>query len=429
MTKAKVLIVFVLIFLCLDIAAQNDAILFARQTTKENRAKEYSSLISSINSNLLHPLTDSTEEDWQDAFNSMELINYRSLFTDTKIQSAFDSLEKRSIGFQRALVELIYSNYTSEFKSGITGLFLKTINAKVFAMCAEYLLRADKTSQNVYKIAGTAWEMNKEYFEKDISASNIFVQLLWQIINLNDKETNEVKLKLPLLLNSNFLKGNTVLYSFQRKNRNYPGLVIVRGSNGNFIKNDKEDFFSVTQLARSTNNLPGYLTNGNTPQGIFRMNGFAVSKIGAIGPTENIQLMMPFETSPSFFLKDSTLKDSAWVPELYQRLLPKDLLNYFSLLQTYFASLIGRTEIIAHGTTVNPEYYKKQPYYPLTPTQGCLCTKEIWSTVDGKRIESDQQKLVDAVKKAGGASGYCVVIEIDDQQKPVSIKDILSFLK
>jgi len=68
-------------------------------------------------------------------------------------------------------------------------------------------------------------------------------------------------------------------------------------------------------------------------------------------------------------------------------------------------------------------------YYPLTPTQGCLCTEEIWSAVDGKRIESDQQRLVDAVKKAGGANGYCIVIEIDDQQKPVSIKDILPFLK
>jgi hypothetical protein len=36
---------------------------------------------------------------------------------------------------------------------------------------------------------------------------------------------------------------------------------------------------------------------------------------------------------------------------------------------------------------------------------------------------------VDAVKSAGGANGYCVVIEIDDQQKPVSLKDILPFLK
>ena len=90
--------------------------------------------------------------------------------------------------------------------------------------------------------------------------------------------------------------------------------------------------------------------------------------------------------------------------------------------------MAGRTEIIAHGTTVNPEYYTNQPYYPLTPTQGCLATKETWSTLDGKRIESDQQKLVNAVKVAGGADGYCIVIEIDDQQKPVGIEEILPYL-
>ena len=44
-------------------------------------------------------------------------------------------------------------------------------------------------------------------------------------------------------------------------------------------------------------------------------------------------------------------------------------------------------------------------------------------------MESDQQKLVNAIKKAGGADGYCVVIEIDDQQEPVSIKEILRYLK
>jgi hypothetical protein len=48
--------------------------------------------------------------------------------------------------------------------------------------------------------------------------------------------------------------------------------------------------------------------------------------------------------------------------------------------------------------------------------------------VDGRRIKSDQQKLVNAVKAAGGANGYVVVIEIDDKQKAVSLADILPYL-
>ena len=110
-------------------------------------------------------------------------------------------------------------------------------------------------------------------------------------------------------------------------------------------------------------------------------------------------------------------------------MLPDSWKEYYPIYESYYAGLAGRTEIIAHGTTVNPEYYKAQPYYPLTPTEGCLCTKEIWSKVDGKRMQSDQQKLVNALMAAGGANGYCVVIEIDDRQKPVSLNDILAYLK
>ena len=158
------------------------------------------------------------------------------------------------------------------------------------------------------------------------------------------------------------------------------------------------------------------------------MDGFEVSKSTFIGPTENIQLTMPNETSIAHFIKDSTTTDTLFTYPLYANLLPESLKNYQPLYESFQAGMAGRTEIIAHGTTVNTEYYKKQSYYPLTPTLGCLCTKEIWSTVDGSRLESDQQKLVDAVKKAGGADGYYIVIEIDDLQKPVSLTEILPYL-
>ena len=88
-------------------------------------------------------------------------------------------------------------------------------------------------------------------------------------------------------------------------------------------------------------------------------------------------------------------------------------------------AIAGRTEIIAHGTTIDPNYYAGKPYYPLTPTEGCLCTKEIWN---GKRIESDQEKLVNGLLQAGGANGYCVVIEIDDKNEPVMLKDLMPYL-
>jgi hypothetical protein len=215
------------------------------------------------------------------------------------------------------------------------------------------------------------------------------------------------------------------MYSIQRKNRNYPGIVLVRNANGDFIKDSSGRVFNIPQLARSITNLPGYISNGNTPQGIFFMYGFGVSMSSFIGPSANVQLAMPFETSIKKFLGDSSIVDSVWNIDYYNKLIPRELRHYLPLYYSYYSGQAGRTEIIAHGTTVDPNFYLNQPYYPLTPSQGCLCTKEIWN---GKRIESDQQKLVNALLQAGGANGYCIVIELDDKQAPVCINDLLPHL-
>jgi hypothetical protein len=111
--------------------------------------------------------------------------------------------------------------------------------------------------------------------------------------------------------------------------------------------------------------------------------------------------------------------------DYYQKLIPEKLKDFLPLYNSYYSGLAGRSEIIAHGTTIDPKFYSGKPYYPLTPTEGCLCTKEIWN---GKRLESDQQKLVNGLLKAGGANGYCVVIELDDKNAPVTMKDVLPYL-
>jgi hypothetical protein len=240
--------------------------------------------------------------------------------------------------------------------------------------------------------------------------------------DINPQPVHEV---LKEVLNKSFLPHQIVMYSFQRKNRDYPGMVLIRNAEGNFVKDSSGNIFHLPQLARSISNLPGYFQNGNTPQGIFKMYGFAVSMSNFIGPTANVQMGMPVELTIQKFFDDSTILDSAWTMDWYQKLIPKKLRNYLPLYGSYYAGLAGRSEIIAHGTTIDPNFYSGKPYYPLTPTQGCLCTKEIW---DGKRLESDQQKLVNGLLKAGGANGYCVVIEIDDKHAPVTIKDLLPYL-
>lgn len=417
MIKTFFICIAVNLFLCSTLTAQTDSVPRAFYTTKENRVTEYRNLVSnSINKNLLLDLSDATEENWEEAFYAMELINYRSPRVDKRIRSAFASLEKRSIGFQRAYLELIYTNYPKDFVPQVAAFMQQTQSPKLLAMCGEYLLMNNKRAAYAAMLIKRMAQISKTM--EPGAEIPFFSVLQYKILPGSGKRppVND-------LTNNTFLPNEIVLFSFQRKNRNYPGLAMVRGKNGVFIKDERGNYFAVPQLARSITNMPGYLTNGNTPQGIFKMTGFDVSKGTAIGPTTNVQMVLPYERSTD--VSDSVTK---LLGDNYKNMVPYSWKQYNPFFEAWYAGKAGRTEIIAHGTTVNPQYYKKKPYYPLTPTQGCLTTKEIWSGIDGKRMVSDQQKLFNALKSAGGADGYCVVIEIDDQQKPVSLPDILPYL-
>ncbi len=402
--------------------AQTPPPIYFKGAIREKRNTLYRNIVqNTITKNLSLPLTAETEENWVDAFGGMELLLYKSPWADGRILLAVDSIEKRSTWFQRAVLELVYTNYPDRFSKQVTSLLNNCLDAKVFAMSAEYLLLNNKTP-----LTGINLENKKQQFGKNDKEKAIMNQLLFRIQNLSNQGNSNA---ITAITSQGFLQNNNVLFSFQRKNRNYPGLAMIRDSAGNFIKDENGIVFSVPQLARSISNLPGYLTNGNTPQGIFRMHGFDSSKTTFIGPTTNIQLTMPFETSLQHFFNDSTITDSVWTEDWYKKILPSNFTDYRPLYESFYAGKAGRTEIIAHGTTVDPDYYTGKSYYPQTPTMGCLCTKEIWSDVDGKRLVSDQQKLVTALKRVGGANGYCVVIEINDEQKPVNLPEILSLLK
>lgn len=404
------------------IFAQYDAPLYTSYTTIAERIKLHNRLINhSIIQNLSIPLNDSTEENWEEAFDAIEVLLYKSPLVDAKIHTAFEEVETRSIDFQKALLQLAYNNYAAVFIPQVKKLLTDTDDPKVFALCAEYLLRQKTDTLLINSIS--------KLIQTKFGDQGIINPILYMLqVHISEQKTNGTFLSKKLLaelFSSKFLPGQTIAYSIQRKNRDYPGLMIVRRYDGKFITDSNGIIFNIPQLARSTTNLPFYLRGGNTPQGIFLMHGFGVSMSSFIGPTANIQLSMPVEENIKAFMRDSSITDTTWNIDYYKKLLPADLQNYLPLYYSYYAGLSGRTEIIVHGTTIDPAIYTNQPYYPLTPSQGCLCTKEIWN---GKRLESDQQKLVNALLKAGGANGYCVVIELDDKQSAVTLKDILPFL-
>jgi hypothetical protein len=186
------------------------------------------------------------------------------------------------------------------------------------------------------------------------------------------------------------------------------------------------------QLARSASGLPYFIADGNTPQGIYSIQGTAVTYNKLIGPTPNLQLVLPYEKkwATYFHLGDSLVLnpgvDMLWS---YLQLVPPSWRVNPSVTEAFYAGKIGRNSIIAHGTTIDPEYFKNKPYYPLTPTMGCLCAKEIWNVSNGRLLESDQFNLVNAFNATPGNKGYLYVIDIDDQRKAVTRGEVERWVK
>lgn len=402
--------------------AQTGSSTFTPFAKAENRVRFYKNVVNNtIGKKLSKPLSTQTAEDWGNAFAAIELLNYQQPWIRNSFQTGADSLLRMDADFQRSWLELVYSRAERGFEQPVRRLMEQTPEISIMAFCCEYLLQQDASTNN--KKALYDWVNRQSTRFSTFSEAAIFHALMNRLQETTATPTRKM---LAAFTPPDYLPKQVLVMSCQRKNRNYPGLVLIRDTAGHWLKDSTGKLFTLPQLARSLGNMPGYLRNGNTPQGLFRMKGMANSKSFFIGPSPNIQLMMPVESSVQHFLQDSTILDSIFTRNLYAQLLPEKLRKDESLYESYDAGAAGRTEIIAHGTAVDPKFYVGQPFYPFTPTAGCLATIEWWND-EGYRRYSDQQVLADAIIKAGGANGYLLLLELDDREAPVTEKDLLEY--
>lgn len=418
----KIFFIFcILIFLSdgLFAQSQNNKPVVSNFATQQSRLQLHKKLVdSSIYGYLSLPPVDSNDGLWNHAFWAIELLEYKNDFVKTRLNEAWKNCDSLSEFFQKNLLEATYSLYPEEFIKPVNDLLNNTSSARIFVRCAEYLLRADASEKNVNDIRSLMQA-------KFTSVNDVAIIILQNRLN-----TFYDKVVLPPmkdLLDKNFLKNQTIIYSFQRKNRDYPGMVMIRKPDGSFARNKDGSIFHTSQLARAITNYPFYITNGNSPQGILRWTGFEVSKNNYIGPTPNLQLVLPYEATPAIFFDDSNLVNTTWQTDLYASLLPQSWKYYDGIYESFFAGAMGRNEVIMHGTTIDPSYYKGRSYYPQTPSLGCLCSYEEWDKT-GKRIKSNQQQIVDMLDDIESNEGYVVVIELDDEKRAVNIDDVLPLI-
>ena len=114
---------------------------YASYTTDAARSKMNERLVANtILKNLSFPLSDSTEENWQDAFGAMEVMTIQYTI-DQKQKSIMrlKVLKTEAFLFKDLYWKCLYI-YPRAFAK-VHLLADQTTDPKIFAMCAEYLLQ------------------------------------------------------------------------------------------------------------------------------------------------------------------------------------------------------------------------------------------------------------------------------------------------
>ncbi len=363
------------------------------------------------------PLDSNTEYKYEGAC----LAASQFMIANEQVKALFDTLLRHYDSLQystkRALFEAVYGLFPQHYSTHINRLLYKETDPKLFAMQAVYLFQTDTSQSLVNRILK---QLSTRFVPFDslpvLQALKFYLQNF-----LPEKQSPSPPI--ASLFAYQLTIGRQMIYSFQRWNRDYPGLAIIQNGDGTFARDSTGRLLVFQQLARSASNLPYFITGGNTPQGIYSVQGTGISHNKLIGPTPNLQLLLPFENNQLYWhpMPDSSLSFF----QNYQLLLPPDWRSYHPMQEALQAGTAGRTAIIAHGSTIDPDYFKGKPFYPLTPTLGCLCAKENWNIFTGKIIHSDQFEFVNAyLAREEDEAGYLMVINLNNRQAPVTREEV-----
>lgn len=390
---------------------QSSASLFSSVTLRQAREMARQRLQErTITETFSLPFDAENEARYQSAFWAISQFHFNGPEVMSGFSKALAGFKTAADETRRSCLEAMHAVRPTQFDGELRRWLTLEPHPKMFAMTALFLYARDSTlSTEIMKQISRRWPNHASH--------PILSVLLDQLNAFMGQRTVQIP-PLADLFSHQVRSGTKNVYSFQRWDRDQPGLAVIQSGDGRFLRDSAGRLIIIRQLARSGSNLPFFITNGNTPQGVFSIQGTGVSRNQYIGPTPNLQLLMPFEGFWAEYLLPESA-DSSNPVQAYLSRLPESWRAYSPMLESFQAGRAGRSEIIAHGTTIDPDFFQNKPFHPISPTLGCLCAKEIWDPATGRLVESDQQLLTDSYTKASGRNGYLFVINLDDRNEPV----------
>jgi hypothetical protein len=333
------------------------------------------------------------------------------------LQNALIDIETRPVDFQRAVFSAAYTMYPRESALALVELLNRIATPREFAIASYAILQASGAPDTRTLLRARLVSRFPDW------AAEARLVALEHALTIDAATERLARPPLIDLLSATFRPGLPVVFSFQRPDRKRVGLAMVRGADGRFVRNADGSYFTIAHLALALSNLPGTITNGNTPQGLFTIIGAGTATNPWIGPTPYLHSKIPKEATVAEYEHAAT--EGEWSEARYASFLPASWRGYFPFKEAWLAGQAGRDDMILHGTTINPEYYRNAPYYPGTPSAGCLVAMEYWAKSDGRLVHSDQLTLAKAFTSGGIDRGYLVVVELDDRPMPVNLADVV----
>ncbi len=225
------------------------------------------------------------------------------------------------------------------------------------------------------------------------------------------------------LLNWEITPGQLQLYIICQPDRDVLCTSVLKDRDGKFVRRNNNQLWSVPLLLRSIHNLSWNFVRGQTPQGIYRIEGSVPQPddefFRAYGKFSLVNLYVPFESGVKQFLPGKPGPFKGNVKD-YQALLPPSWRNYWAIQQSYWAGKAGRSDFRIHGTGEAPDFFSNKGKNPnafnWNPTIGCLSALEVYND-KGQLMEADMPEILSTLQMVGGKkfSGYMVVVEVPGQ--------------
>ncbi|MEE3716188.1 hypothetical protein V2H45_05445 [Tumidithrix elongata RA019] len=256
--------------------------------------------------------------------------------------------------------------------------------------------------------------------------------------NLSSSQTAKAIPPLTDLLAWQIAPGQPQMYVLCQPNREILCLAVAKDGNGRFMEQNGQ-LWSVPLLLQSIHRLEWNFYRGQTPQGIYRIEGLEPQPddevFRAYGQFPLVKLFLPYEDGAQEFLPNRKGKFTGNL-QTYQTLLPPTWRNYFPIQQSYWAGKIGRSLFRIHGTGEAIDFFrvKTNPTidsYYWNPTLGCLSALELYDR-NGQLQQADVPKVLNILSLLGKGkiAGYLIVVEVPSrtggQISPMEVREAIA---